>query len=115
MLKEKWEKYQKIRRYRKRFKKTAPPADLSAVLESDETEEEEAGRMAEVSFGFSAKEWERIVHWQRTHKCGYRLENGCQYFGCAGGGYTYSFTPTGLGTIYEIRCACGKKMEFADF
>lgn len=114
VLKEKWERYQRIRRYRKRFKKVAPPADLSSALEDEETEEEEARRMAGVRFGFSVRDWETIIHWQRTHKCRYRLKNGCQYFGCIGGGYTYSFTPTGIGTIYEISCTCGKKMEFDD-
>ena len=115
VLKERWGRYRKIRRYRKRFKKTAPPVDLGDVFEDDETEKEEARRMAEVCFGFSARDWEPIIHWQRTHQCRYRLKNGCQYFGCFGGGYTYSFTPTGIGTIYEIRCTCGKKMEFVDF
>ena len=32
------------------------------------------------------------------------LTGSCQYFGCFGGGYTYSFIPSGIGTVYEIPC-----------
>lgn len=34
-----------------------------------------------------------------------------EYFGCAGGGYDYCFTPTGLGMLAEVRCACGAKID----
>jgi len=32
-----------------------------------------------------------------------------------GGRFTYSFTPTSLGEIAAIRCACGKKKTLTDF
>ncbi len=32
-----------------------------------------------------------------------------------GGRFTYSFTPTGLGEIAAIHCACGKKKTLTDF
>lgn len=44
----------------------------------------------------------------------FRMPDGSQYFGCAGGGYDYCFTPTGLGMLAEIRCACGAKIDVDD-
>lgn len=35
--------------------------------------------------------------------------------GAIGGHITYSFTPTGLGTIAAIYCACGGKEDLTDF
>ena len=32
--------------------------------------------------------------------------------GAIGGRITWSFTPTGLGTICEVSCACGWKKDF---
>ncbi|CBL35999.1 hypothetical protein CL3_12060 [butyrate-producing bacterium SM4/1] len=32
-------------------------------------------------------------------------------FGCIGGGYEYCFTPTAIGMLAEIRCACGAKLD----
>ena len=29
-----------------------------------------------MTFGFDASEWERIRHWQKTHKCKYRKPDG---------------------------------------
>ena len=31
-----------------------------------------------------------------------------------GGGYDYCFTPTGLGMLAEVRCACGAKINVDD-
>ena len=28
-----------------------------------------------------------------------------------GGGYEYRFTPTSIGMLAEIRCACGEKLD----
>lgn len=40
-----------------------------------------------------------------------RKPDGSQYFGCIGGGYEYRFTPTAIGMLAEIRCACGAKLD----
>lgn len=67
-----------------------------------------------MQFQIPEEYWREIVPWMHKHRCRYRRKDGNQYFGVSGGGYEYSFTPTGLGTIYEIRCACGAKIEFDD-
>lgn len=69
---------------------------------------------AEMEFNFTEEQWKTIRHWQRTHKCKFRMPDGSQYFGCAGGGYDYCFTPTGLGMLAEVRCACGAKIDVDD-
>jgi len=34
--------------------------------------------------------------------------------GAIGGRLTYSFTPTGLGTVVVVMCACGAKLDLTD-
>lgn len=68
----------------------------------------------ERGFNFTEEQWRTIWCWQRTHKCKFRMPDGSQYFGCAGGGYDYCFTPTGLGMLAEVRCACGAKIDVDD-
>lgn len=69
---------------------------------------------AERGFNFTEEQWRTIRHWQRAHKCRFRMPDGSQYFGCAGGGYDYCFTPTGLGMLAEVRCVCGAKIDMDD-
>ena len=73
--------------------------------------EEEITDKIGMTFGFDASEWERIRRWQKLHKCKYRKPDGSQYYGCIGGGYEYRFTPTSIGMLAEIRCACGEKLD----
>ena len=35
--------------------------------------------------------------------------------GAIGGRLTYSFTPTSLGTITTVKCACGEKCDLTDY
>lgn len=35
--------------------------------------------------------------------------------GAIGGGMTYSFTPTGLGTIVKVQCGCGDSFDVTDY
>ncbi len=32
-----------------------------------------------------------------------------------GGRYTYSFTPTSIGTVSTVKCVCGKSKDFTDY
>ncbi len=54
-----------------------------------------------MNFELSLKELEKARDFVSTHKCS---STG----GTIGGRFTYCFTPTGLGMIKEIQCACGK-------
>lgn len=52
----------------------------------------------------------------RDHICNHRdSPESATRAGVIGGAYTYSFTPTALGTITEIKCICGKKEVLTDF
>jgi hypothetical protein len=35
--------------------------------------------------------------------------------GAAGGRFTYSFTPTNLGVVTEVQCACGEHKDVTDW
>lgn len=37
------------------------------------------------------------------------------YTGAIGGRLTYSFTPTGLGTVVKVKCACGEEIDLTDY
>lgn len=55
-------------------------------------------------FPISAKESEAISAWKAKHDTE-KHNNPNQYHGCSGGGYTYKFYPTAIGTFSE--CICG--------
>jgi hypothetical protein len=40
---------------------------------------------------------------------------GDKYAGAIGGRWTYSFTPTGLGTVIKIRCGCGAECDLTNY
>lgn len=35
--------------------------------------------------------------------------------GAIGGAYTWEFTPTSLGTVVKVRCACGELLDVSDY
>jgi len=35
--------------------------------------------------------------------------------GAIGGRLTYTFTPTGLGTIRKVKCACGEEKDVSNY
>lgn len=42
-------------------------------------------------------------------------KNGLPPGGTIGGVYTYCFTPTTIGTVKTVKCACGHKMDLTDY
>lgn len=63
-------------------------------------------------FGISAEEDKKITEWIKNHELkDHGITSGTCH-GAAGGGYTYEFCPTGLGTIGIIKCNCGKEFTF---
>jgi len=48
------------------------------------------------------------------HECVYTRKEA-PVTGASGGTYTYSFTPTTLGTVIHLSCACGKKEDVTDY
>ena len=62
-------------------------------------------------FGVTRQENEVITAWIKKHN----LENhGSEYVnrGAIGGGVTYIFAPTSIGTVGKIRCSCGEEFCF---
>ncbi len=45
------------------------------------------------------------------HNCSVSKDKG----GAIGGSLTYCFTPTTLGVVAEVKCACGKKIDLTDY
>lgn len=69
-------------------------------------------------FPISEKEEKAIEEWKKKHeeevhglKTDYeRMKAG----GCCGGGYSYHFVPTSIGTSGVVRCTCGAEFEFQE-
>jgi hypothetical protein len=53
------------------------------------------------------KEITEFREWQIGHRKDCPVDN----VGAIGGRFTYSFTPTGLGDIIRIKCACGEELD----
>ncbi|GEM_PF-1496648 len=70
-----------------------------------------------INFTLSGKELRETLNFSKKHKCG--LENdqrtGRKKTGAIGGSITYCFTPTSLGTMMAIKCACGKNKNITDY
>ena len=62
------------------------------------------------SFYLSEKEHVMAIRWARRHKC--RLRGKDQ--GAIGGVTTYTFTPTGVGILKSVKCACGESLFLTD-
>lgn len=60
-----------------------------------------------------------ISKWLNEHikTCKYWQTNkhGLLPQGASGGAITYSFTPTTIGLVTEIRCCCGDKSDVTDY
>src|SRR5574344_1954120 len=88
-----------------------------AQLKKDYEEmKKEYKRVRDNSFSISSDEQKKIDKWIAKHeveKHGQKKGN-YHYTGACGGGYSYIFTPTGLGTIGTIKCHCGDEFTFSE-
>lgn len=48
----------------------------------------------------------------KKHQCQY---SGFENQGVVGGRFTYTFTPTNLGTVVKLKCACGEEIDLTDY
>lgn len=92
-------------------------------LKSEQYKDEELSKMkaelealqkeTDLGFPITQEEHDAIDAWKRQHEDakhgGYPA-----YFGAIGGGYTYKFTPTSIGTCGTVECACGEVFDFRD-
>ena len=50
--------------------------------------------------------------WISNHDCSISLdENGQKKTGAIGGEITWCFTPTTIGDVQKVKCACGKEID----
>ena len=61
------------------------------------------------NFKISPAEEKKVLAWVCDHGCTITNE------GAIGGRNTYQFTPTGLGTVFKVLCACGKEIDLTDY
>lgn len=62
-------------------------------------------------FKLTHEEEEKLNKWNDIHKevCTITDE------GAIGGRITFEFTPTGLGDVVKVRCACGAKIDLTEY
>jgi hypothetical protein len=60
-------------------------------------------------FGYTEKEIIEARLWESKHDC------PIAYEGAIGGKTTFCFTPTSLGVILKVKCACGTEKDFTDY
>ena len=67
-----------------------------------------------VSFMIEPNELEKIQTWKKEHDTNVH-NNPKQYHGTIGGGYSYIFYPTGIGTCITVKCNnCGEEFTIRD-
>lgn len=55
---------------------------------------------------------DEVNKWRREHRCEYKDP---MKQGAIGGRITYCFTPTGLGEICKVQCACGCSIDITEY
>lgn len=102
--------------------------ELRAELKHREEEvyrDEEVARLQEqvdqyweqlrYGFGITKAESEKIYQWQKNHDAT-EHKNPTGYHGTSGGGYTYKFYPTAIGTFWNCTCdICARRATDAAY
>lgn len=63
-----------------------------------------------ILFSLNQIQTENVKKWKKVHKCS-PIHSG----GAIGGQFSYIFTPTTLGTIQSIKCACGEALDLTSY
>lgn len=61
-----------------------------------------------MEFKIILEEKDKLDAWEYNHPCEFTNKMNQP---AAGGRLTFSFTPTGLGTIKKVRCECGAEKD----
>lgn len=63
-------------------------------------------------FGMTESESKKLHEWSVEHDktCPLKYNQGA-----IGGRTTYCFTPTSLGTVVKVKCACGEEIDISDY
>lgn len=65
-------------------------------------------------FELGKDELKELNRWEADHNKTCIYANPMNQ-GAIGGRFTYSFTPTGLGVISKIDCACGESVDLTNY
>lgn len=66
----------------------------------------------ECKFELSDDQYNKIVEWNKNHKCTLHPKYGMEkYCGPIGGAISVTFIPTSIGTIVKVKCACGDSLD----
>lgn len=97
--------------------------DLQTRLNDQYANDKEIARLKEIideqdtelrnGFGITEEENNAITEWERKHNL---EKHGSEtvYYGAIGGGMTYIFVPTSIGTVCTVKCLCGEEFCFRD-
>ena len=92
--------------------------DLQTRLNDQYANDKEIARLKEIideqdtelrnGFGITKEENNAITEWERKHNL---EKHGSEtvYYGAIGGGMTYIFVPTSIGTVCTVKCLCGEE------
>lgn len=67
-----------------------------------------------IEFALDDIQFIKLVKWEREHDKTCKFANPMKQGAC-GGRLTYSFTPTSLGVVTKIKCACGEEVDVSDY
>lgn len=85
-------------------------AMYAAKWERTKRELETTQKSLRGAFLLDGNERKKLEKWECYKKCKNKKSEGT-----IGGRLTYSFTPTGLGVVTIVCCACGNKINLTDF
>ena len=58
----------------------------------------------------------KLWAWLKQHDCKLpKNPNGSFRVGAIDGRFTYSFTPTSLGVVIKVKCACGQEIDVTPY
>lgn len=66
-----------------------------------------------MTFDLSESQTEQAVAWVDKHTK--EKHPKPRHDGAIGGRYTWSFTPTSIGMVAKVTCACGEKIDLSDY
>jgi hypothetical protein len=71
-----------------------------------------------LQFIITDEQQKKIKKWDNPetgHRCTLKQDNKGKYAGAIGGHLSYSFTPTSIGEIVKVTCACGAELDVTDY
>ena len=73
-----------------------------------------------MKFELTEEELKKYKEWADTHECKFRTQPSwahkpLRYVGDIGGEDEFCFTPTGLGVITKVKCACGAEINLTNY